>query len=204
MEPFAATLAILAGGAGSRMGKPKAWLRVGGEGILEYLLGRLKWVGPALLVTHPGRTNPPGYERFTREVCDAVADEGPLRGLLTALEHCQTPLLLAATVDMPGVGAAQLAHLQDSLGSHGRALGVMLTRPAADGRATELEPFPSAWRVEALEVIASQLDGGQRSLHSLMRRPGILTLPSPSDWPAEIWINLNSPADLEALGREPV
>ena len=34
------TLAILAGGAGSRMGMPKAELRIGGRPILEHLLDR--------------------------------------------------------------------------------------------------------------------------------------------------------------------
>src|SRR6478609_398221 len=43
------TLAILAGGRGSRMGKPKSHLRLHGRPILEYLLQRLAWPGPKLL-----------------------------------------------------------------------------------------------------------------------------------------------------------
>ena len=39
------TLAILAGGAGSRMGMPKGQLILNGRPILEYLLDHLDWPG---------------------------------------------------------------------------------------------------------------------------------------------------------------
>ena len=196
------TLTILAGGPGSRMGIPKAWLTLRGRPVLEDLLDRLHWPGPTLLITHPGRANPPGHQRFTREVQDDVANQGPLRGLLTALDSCDTPLLVVATVDMPKVQSLHLAHLHELLATQPNALGLMLTRQSDDARSTELEPFPSAWRTEARTLIASQLDAGQRSLHSLMRRPGVLTLPSPPGWPRSVWTNLNHPDDLAALDGE--
>ena len=57
---------------------------------MEYLLEQLGWLAPTLLVTAPGREKPPGREHFAREVVDAVAGEGPLRGVLTALEATET------------------------------------------------------------------------------------------------------------------
>ncbi|MDB5911273.1 MAG: hypothetical protein JWP34_5390, partial [Massilia sp.] len=78
------TLAILAGGEGSRMGKAKGLLRVGpepGQPILGYLLNRLAWRGPTMLVTAPGRDHPPGWEQFDRELIDPEAGGGPLRGV---------------------------------------------------------------------------------------------------------------------------
>src|SRR5688572_13975666 len=102
------TLAVLAGGAGSRMGRPKALLEVGGKPILEFLLDRLDWPGPTLLVTAPGRRRPPGAARFDREAVDEVADEGPLRGVYTALTHATTPALVVIAVDMPAVERADL------------------------------------------------------------------------------------------------
>src|SRR5688572_29494375 len=101
MQRSSTTLAILAGGAGSRMGRAKSLLTVHGRPVLEYLHRQFAWPGPTLLVTTPGRERPPGHELFSREVTDPVADLGPLRGLLTALEQCTTPLLIVSTVDMP-------------------------------------------------------------------------------------------------------
>src|SRR3954469_12653277 len=102
------TLAILAGGEGSRMGRPKGLLRVHGRPVLEYLLERFDWPGPTLLVTAPGRERPPACELFSCEVQDPVAGLGPLRGILTALESARTPLVVVTSVDMPGVGREQL------------------------------------------------------------------------------------------------
>ena len=45
------TLAILAGGEGSRMGKPKGHLEIAGKPILAYLLDQIGWPGPTMLVT---------------------------------------------------------------------------------------------------------------------------------------------------------
>src|SRR4051794_29668278 len=95
------TLAILAGGAGSRMGRAKGELRIAGEPILEYLLDRFDWPGPTMLVTAPGREHPTGWARFTREVTDPVSDQGPLRGILTALENATTEVVIVTPVDMP-------------------------------------------------------------------------------------------------------
>src|SRR5581483_11371389 len=84
------TLAILAGGRGSRMGRPKALLEIRGKPILTYLLDRLAWNGPKWLITAPGMQQPPGAQAFDRELVDPEEGAGPLRGVLTALEHLQT------------------------------------------------------------------------------------------------------------------
>src|SRR5437016_62554 len=122
------TLAILAGGEGSRMGKPKGELLVGEQSILRYLFGRFAWDGPTLLVTAPGREHPPGWEMFTAEAIDPVANLGPLRGMLTALEHATTPQVLLTTIDMPGLSAVQFGWLVERLADHPDALGLMTRR----------------------------------------------------------------------------
>src|SRR5438105_10503881 len=123
------TLAILAGGDGSRMRKPKGLLDVRGQPILGYLLDRMRWPGPTMLVTAPGRQRPPGWERFGCEVVDPVAGQGPLRGVLTALESTRTETIVVATVDMPEIGLAQLEWLVGQLWAHPAALGGMCPGP---------------------------------------------------------------------------
>src|SRR5690348_14005110 len=97
------TLAILAGGAGTRMGGPKSALVVRGKPILGYLLDQLRWPGPTMLVTAPGCEQPLGANRFDREVRDPVAGLGPLRGVLTALQNASTDIVVVSTVDAPNV-----------------------------------------------------------------------------------------------------
>lgn len=181
------------------MGTAKGLLRVGGRPILDYLLDRIDWPGPTLLVTAPGREHPPGWQRFSREAADPVAGMGPLRGLLTALEHAPTERLVVTTVDMPGVEPVQLQWLVDQLGLHADGLGVMLARPADP--TPQIEPFPCAFRTEAVGLVRDHLAGGARSVYSLSSKPGVALLPSPPDWPAETWVNLNHPQDLAEFRR---
>src|SRR5689334_20589131 len=107
------------------MGGPKSGLTIRGEPILTYLLKRFAWAGPTLLVTSPGNQRPTGAEAFGREVTDPVAGEGPLRGLLTALEWATTDVVAVATVDMPAVTAAMIDYLIDELDEDAKARGAM-------------------------------------------------------------------------------
>src|SRR5215212_4639921 len=101
------TLAVLAGGRGSRMKIPKSRLTLHGRPILRYLLDTTQWRGPTMLVTSPGLDRPPAFDLFDTEVVDSVAGEGPLRGLITALSYATSERIIAVTVDMPGVGLEQ-------------------------------------------------------------------------------------------------
>jgi molybdenum cofactor guanylyltransferase len=188
------TLAILAGGEGSRMGKPKALLTLGTEPILQYLLSRFCWPGQTMLVTAPQREHPPGWQLFSSEVCDPSSGGGPLRGILTALEHLSTPLLLVLTVDMPAIRLPHCLPILDHLRQNPAAMGVMMRRTV--GGAPRIETFPCALRLGARPVIASRLAGQQRSVHRLLEEPGFTSIEAPADWEEGIWTNLNHPEDL--------
>jgi len=187
------TLAILAGGEGSRMGYPKGELRLGGRPILPVLLERFAWEGPTLLVTAPGRQHPTGWERFTREVADPVAGQGPLRGVLTALENSDTPVTVIAAVDMPRVGSEQLWWVARELHGHPDAVGLMLRHRG------QVQPLPAAFRVTAAALVRRALESNRRSLHGLLGDPSVVPVDAPREWGDHIWTNLNFPDDLTGL-----
>jgi molybdopterin-guanine dinucleotide biosynthesis protein A len=188
------TLAILAGGAGTRMGFPKAWLQLLGRPILQYLHESLLWPGPTMLVTVPNRRRPPGFELFQSEVVDP-AEEGPLGGVLTAMQHSLTPQTLVIPVDMPQLRVEHLQWFADSLEAHKTLLGIMARR-TVDG-ADYIEPLPLCCRPNAREVIAGQIRDGGYSVRILSRHPLFAAEPVPSHWPAQVWTNLNYPDDLQ-------
>jgi molybdopterin-guanine dinucleotide biosynthesis protein A len=190
-----ATLAVLAGGEGRRMGQPKGSLRINGNAILDDLLDRLDWHGPTLLVTVPGREKPTSNFRFACEVVDTVSGQGPLRGVLTALEHLKTGLLVVVPVDMPGVTQLQLDWLIQAFEARTNLLGIMTSRRADEE--SIVEPFPSAYRIDAKSPIESRLAIGKRSMHGLLDDPRFGLLPAPAQWSEqETWVNLNTPADV--------
>ena len=187
------TLAVLAGGAGSRMGVPKGRMLLRGRPVLHHLLEQFSWPGLTLLVTGPGREHPPGWDRFGREVVDPVAGQGPLRGILTALENIRTPAVVVTTVDMPNIGPHHLRWVAGQIMDSG--INAAMT-DRADGGDRRIEPFPSVFRRTFADVIGERLLRNRRSVHSLAGLPGVTVVPSPPDWPASTWINLNTPGDL--------
>ena len=188
------TLAILAGGAGSRMGQPKANLQIDGKPILEYLLDRFRWTGPTLLVTAPGREHPPGCERFTAEAIDPVPDQGPLRGIHTAIEHTKTSTVVITTIDMPAVGPEPFQWLIDRFAKQPDAVALM------PRHGEEIEPFPSIFRIAAISLVQGSLAAGRLSVQKLAERPRVVTVEV--DWDQSIWTNLNRPADVDAFNQE--
>ena len=187
------TLAVLAGGEGRRMGGPKSVLTLDGRPILDRLLDRLGWPGPTLLVTAPDREHPPGWRRFTSEVTDSVAGEGPLRGILTALEQSSTNEVVVLPVDMPNITPAPLAWLAARLRDNPGAAAVMVERNS------RIEPLPAAFRgITAQRLISSHLKEQQLSLHRLTESSEVVVVAAPSGWPDDFWVNLNMPSDLAA------
>src|SRR5438477_622200 len=128
IESNPVTLAILAGGAGTRMGMPKSALKISGTPILQYLIERFDWLGPSLLVSGPGNERPTGCELFDREVTDPVAGEGPLRGMLTALQNASTELVAMVSVDMPAITREMLQCLIEVVRHDSGATGAMFVR----------------------------------------------------------------------------
>jgi len=162
------------------MGGPKGELQVNDQPILEYLLDRLAWPGPTLLVTAPAREHPPGWRRFGAEAVDAVAGQGPLRGLLTAAGAARTEILAVATVDMPGIRSVQLEWFIAQLLADRRRLGVMCSRKT-EHRQSEVEPFPLVLRTASRRVLHRRLKSGRLSVRELVEEPGFLAVPSPPD-----------------------
>lgn len=175
------------------MGRPKGEICINGQSILAYLLDRFSWPGPTLLVTAPGREHPPAWERFDREVVDPIPDQGPLRGILTALENLKTPLLMVTTVDMPGVQTAQLLWLLDQMRRSPNRLGLMLR--SSEGTKT-VEPFPSVFRAGAREIINRRIQSGKLSVQKLIEEKDFDTVVAPASWDSRAWTNLNMPTDL--------
>jgi molybdopterin-guanine dinucleotide biosynthesis protein A len=200
MDEFDASsvgLAILAGGLGRRMGGPKAWLRIEDKSIMAWLHGKLQWPGPTMLVSSPSTANPPDADLFDQAVIDPVDDLGPLRGVLTALEHARTPAIVAMPIDMPFVEPEQLRWSARQLAARPACLGIMCTR---DHRGhVQVEPFPSAFRAEAAEPIERRLAEGRRSLQGVCDLPEFCAAQAPNDWPERIWTNLNDPQQFAAF-----
>lgn len=98
------TVAILAGGKSSRMGRNKALIKIGGQAILQRIISATADLGQfeTILITN----TPDLYTDYDLAMySDIVPDSGSLGGIYTALFHSQTAYTVMIACDMPFVSA---------------------------------------------------------------------------------------------------
>jgi molybdopterin-guanine dinucleotide biosynthesis protein A len=111
---------VLCGGQSSRMGRPKAWLPVGGEtmlGRVVRLLGGV--VSPIVVVAAPGQDVPP-LPPDVEVVRDPEQGHGPLQGLAVGLAALRgrADAAYASSCDVPLLRPAFVRRMVELLGDH--------------------------------------------------------------------------------------
>jgi molybdenum cofactor guanylyltransferase len=183
---FAAVL--LAGGASTRMGSPKALLEFEGRPLWRRQVELLQSLNPSELMISAARDweVPTGPWTVVR---DRVTGLGPLGGMDAAMEATSQGLLLVLAVDMPSMSAGFLGGLVRSAGPKGVV-------PEDSGTYQGLAAvYPRSIHPLLKEV----LGGGDRSLQFLVReaiRDGLVVGRPLSADERQLFRNLNRPADL--------
>lgn len=179
------TLAVIAGGAGRRLGgRVKGLLEVGGRPIIERLLELAGAVDPVLIVTQ----TPEAFARFGRPmVSDLVPDKGAPGGVVTALFHATTEWVFAVASDMP---LLERSHLEALLTA--ATAGVDVVVATRDG---SLEPLCALYRRSLVTSWQPALDANP-SLRALIGQvPHVCVA-----LPAGALESVNTPEDLVRLG----
>ncbi|WP_165220285.1 molybdenum cofactor guanylyltransferase [Aquisphaera insulae] len=191
---------ILCGGESRRMGRPKAWLPLGPECLLQRVVRIVGEVAsPIVVVAAPDQVLPPLAPGPT-VVRDAVPGEGPLRGLLTgltALPH-SAELAFAVSTDAPFLRPGWILRLEELIGDLDLAI------PESEGR---VHPLAALYRVRAaIPVIEDSLANGRFRLAALKDRLRTRTVPAAEflsiDPELRSLRNLNTPEEYETALRE--
>ena len=187
---------ILAGGRATRFGgAPKGLLRVGGRLIVERAAAALRESSDPLLVV-ANDVDLGGALPDARLVSDVVRGAGSLGGIHAALTHAGTAVLVVAW-DMPFVPASLLRALR----AEGEAAAVDAVVPEGFGRHGR-EPLCAWYAPACLAALRARLDAGERQAISFLsdvrvRRLGLERVRAHGD-PALVFLNVNTPADLDA------
>ena len=148
VEPFAGI--VLTGGASSRMGTDKAFVEVGGRPLVLRVRDALQEAGASRVVAIGG-----DVERLRALGLDARPDresrQGPLGGIVTALEEVDADLLVVAACDLVGLTASAIGEVLAALTSDADAV-----IPRSD----RLEPLMAAYRRRCLPHLRDELDAG--------------------------------------------
>lgn len=186
---------ILVGGKSSRFGRDKALLDVEGEPLALRIATQMR---PAVeSVTLVG--DPVKYLSLGLPVIpDAVADFGPLGGLLAALEDSEDEWSLVTACDMPLVTIDLFRLIIKKAADSSEDVVLPYDR---EGRA---EPLCAVYRSTAAETIRRAVED---NIHKVMRALDGLKIAvlSPADYAAvdpegTVFTNLNHVQDLERAG----
>jgi molybdopterin-guanine dinucleotide biosynthesis protein A len=187
---------VLAGGRSERFGRDKLVEGYRGRPLLHHPVSRLLEVcDRVVVVLAPDAEEPPmpagAAVAFAR---DAVAEEGPLRGLAAGLEAANAEWVVLAGGDMPDLQPAVLLEMLRA----GVETGIVAVSLADGGKE---RPLPCVLRtVPAAEAVDSLLESGRRSLRDLLASVASVVIDEPT-WTAldperRTLIDVDEPTDL--------
>lgn len=185
---------MLAGGRAQRMGgRDKGLLPFRGRPLVVYALDALKATADVILVN--ANRNQDLYAGFGYPVItDQTADfDGPLAGLLSAMQYAQTPYVLTVPCDSPRIAGAHLERLYQGLRAEHAEICV-----AHDGG--RLQPVFLIAERRLAPSLQAYLSGGQRKVELWLRQHR-LALADYSDHP-ELFTNINTSDELAAVEQE--
>ncbi len=174
--------AVLAGGSSTRMGRPKAALRIGDMTLLERAVGVLRSRFDEVIVC--GGSEAP---RGTVLVPDAVERAGPLAGIEAAIGYGDGRDVLVLAVDLPLVTPAVIDGLATPL------LAGQARVARGDGR---VQPLLGGYSADLFGLVRAHRMSDDRSVMGLVRDVPHLTL---VDVDPGSLVNINTPDDLEPL-----
>lgn len=181
------TGAVLAGGRSTRMGRDKAMLQLGGEPMVRRAARTLRDASltPVFVV---------GGDRDALTALDLVhvedrwPGEGPLGGILTALDHAGGRDVVVLACDTPLVSSDTVARLVQA--PDDAAVVV-----ASDG--DRFHPLVGRYSTRCAAALRERFDAGVRAMHAALDGLDVVTIEIES---RELQ-NVNRPADVESVAR---
>lgn len=195
LDPRSITGLLLAGGRGSRMGgRDKGLQLYHGRTLAQHILQRLApQVGPLLVNAN---RNLPSYAALGAPVCSDADPEypGPLAGILSGLDLCRTPYLMAVPCDSPLFPADLVARLATALQAAGAEVAIPTTREA-DGT-LQRHPVFCLMKAAVRPGLEDYVVSGRRKLELWARSQRCVEVPFAD---AQAFANVNTLDDLQAL-----
>jgi molybdopterin-guanine dinucleotide biosynthesis protein A len=173
-------------------GRAKSFLVVDGARVIDRQLAVLRTLATELILV---ANDPAPYAAFGLPiVADEQAGQGPLAGILAALEAAHAPRVLVVACDMPYLEASALERLVGASGADG-ADEADVTCAVGDG--DRVEPLCACYARTCAPTIRRHLAAGQRKAQLLLADAALrvrrITYTSDA---RRFLTNVNTPEDL--------
>ncbi len=185
---------IIAGGASTRFGRPKALATVGTERIIDRVLRALRAAVPDVVLNANSSEIRAAVPLVGRG--DAVVGAGALGGIYTGLlwaeeRGCRGAIMVAC--DMPFVDGGLLRHIV-----HEAAAGADVVIPESGGP-RGVEPLCAYYAVSCAPAVRRALERGDHRTIAFHAEVDVHAIPLADvrrfGEPAVLFMNVNSPAD---------
>jgi molybdopterin-guanine dinucleotide biosynthesis protein A len=184
---------ILSGGKNTRMGQNKAFLRVGGERLIDRTVRIYRKIFPEVILV----TNEPllYLDQPVTIVTDLLKHKGPLMGIYTGLFYASCDRIFLAACDMPSLNGNFIRYMVDHTADED------IIVPASPGG---LEPLHAIYSKRCMGPIGRQLEenrlkvtGFYKGLKQTVIGEKIMKMYDPE---GRMFMNINTPADLQEGG----
>jgi molybdopterin-guanine dinucleotide biosynthesis protein A len=169
---------LLAGGASTRFGSPKALARFDGETLAERAW---RILGDACDERLAVGKHADGVELPFELVDDGNETRAALAGIVAGLRAAAADVVVVLPVDTPLVTSALLRELAAA---------------CAEAAVTQTGPLPAAFRRDALPVLERRLAAGRLALHEVLDELDTARV----EVDARLLANVNTPDELRRLG----
>jgi molybdopterin-guanine dinucleotide biosynthesis protein A len=206
MPPFNSNVRayVLAGGASSRFGRDKALVRFGTRPLLLEIVELAQSCSSKVAVV-AGAQKYLGFDASLEIIEDRWPGEGPLGGIITALQHTagtnpSAEWNLILSCDMPFLTTEWLQFLVAHASEANKEIHVILPHSAHGP-----EPLCACYRTSAAEPLKNVFDRGVRKVTQALQQVRTEVLDD-SVWKrfdsaGRLFWNMNTPADFEEAQR---
>lgn len=179
---------ILAGGRARRMGgDDKGLIPFQNRPLIKYAINAIRPQVDRIIIN--ANRNLERYQNFGyRVISDSISDfQGPLAGMLAALQQIDTDYMLTVPCDSPFIPAKYRQRMMECLLASGKRIAV-----ATDSK--RLQPVFCLIHHSLKDNLQQFVGSGQRKIDSWLRQQDLAVVDF-SDHP-DCFININEPADL--------
>jgi molybdopterin-guanine dinucleotide biosynthesis protein A len=145
--------AVLTGGRSSRMGRDKAFVEIDGQPMVILALRALTAAGATGVVAVGGDASALGALGL-ETIPDTAPGEGPLGGILDALEHSNDDVVVVLACDQPNINQELVRLLVKTIADRDAAV------PVVDGVP---QPLAAAYARRSRSRLRTAFDSGERS-----------------------------------------
>jgi len=183
---------ILSGGRSRRMGENKAFLRIGGERLIDRTVRLLQAVFQEVMIV---TASPLDYlDQDAVVVTDILPERGALGGIYTGLFYAGHEYAFVVACDIPFLNRPFVEYLA----SRANAYEIVVPAPP-DG----LQPLHAVYSRSCLPVIRGLIDRDRLQIKELYPGRKLLEIPpkvlSSFDPEGRMFLNVNTPEDLSNL-----